>query len=179
MAAAVAWATVSSPLGDLGCAVTAAGVVALDLPGEDAPATRRRLLRAFDGDVAEDEAAVAPLAAELQAYFAGRLEAFATPVDWTLSTGFDRDVLQALAAVPYGVTISYGELAARVGDRGAARAVGRSLATNPVPIVVPCHRVIGADRSLTGFGGGVARIEQKASLLAVEGAILSLAPNTL
>ncbi len=103
---------------------------------------------------------------QLTAYFAGTV----TDFDLRLAprgTPFQLRVWQALRAIPYGETISYGELARRVGRPEAARAVGAANGANPLPIVVPCHRVIGANGKLTGFGGG---LETKAALLALEGA---------
>ncbi|HEV7518615.1 MAG TPA: MGMT family protein, partial [Thermoanaerobaculia bacterium] len=81
-----------------------------------------------------------------------------------------RRVWEELSRIPYGVTISYAELAARIGRPGASRAVGRANGTNPIPLVIPCHRVIGADGSLTGYGGGM---PLKRALLALEGALLA------
>lgn len=103
---------------------------------------------------------------QLTAYFAGELRAF----DLTLmpeGTPFQLSVWQALTSIPYGETISYGELALRLGRPSASRAVGAANGANPIPIIVPCHRVIGANGSLTGFGGG---IETKRHLLALEAA---------
>jgi methylated-DNA-[protein]-cysteine S-methyltransferase len=103
-------------------------------------------------------------AAQLDAYFAGELTAFDLPL--TLNgTGFQRTVWGALRDIPYGKTISYGELARRIGQPSASRAVGLANGRNPVSIVVPCHRVIGADGSLTGYGGGM---ERKRFLLGLE-----------
>jgi len=111
-----------------------------------------------------DDVALAPARAQLTQYFAGER------ADFELSllpegTPFQRKVWNALCEIPYGETISYGELARRIGQPSAARAVGLANGSNPLPIVVPCHRVIGADGSLTGFGGG---IERKRWLLAHE-----------
>lgn len=91
---------------------------------------------------------------QLQEYFAGRREHFTLPLH-PLGTPFQLEVWRELAKIPYGVTISYGELARRIGKPSAMRAVGAANGRNPIPIVVPCHRVIGADGSLTGFGGGL------------------------
>jgi len=167
-------ARIVTPLGDVTAVATDAGVVRVTLPGEDA----RDALRDVDvacGGVREDPDALAPLVDELRAYFAGRLETFATPVDWRLADPAAVPVLEELRAVPYGTTVSYGELAQRAGMPGAARVVGRLLSLNPVPIVVPCHRVIGADRRLTGFAGSRHAVRQKAQLLALEGATLPVA----
>ena len=103
-------------------------------------------------------------ASQLKAYFAGQLTAFDLPL-LLQGTGFQRAVWAALRQIPYGRTISYGELATRIGQPSASRAVGLANGRNPVSIVVPCHRVIGADGSLTGYGGG---IDRKRFLLAME-----------
>lgn len=103
-----------------------------------------------------DDAAFAATRAQLVQYFAGERSAFELPL-MAQGTGFQRKVWHALCEIPYGTTISYGELARRIGQPSAARAVGLANGSNPLPIVVPCHRVIGADGSLTGFGGGIAR----------------------
>ena len=102
--------------------------------------------------------------AQLDAYFSGELRRFDLPLA-PEGTAFQREVWSALTAIPYGETVSYGELARRLGRPAATRAVGAANGRNPIPIVIPCHRVIGADGSLTGFGGGLA-IKRK--LLALE-----------
>jgi methylated-DNA-[protein]-cysteine S-methyltransferase len=109
--------------------------------------------------------------AQLEEYFAGRRTAFDVPLDLAGSP-FQRRVWDALQDIPYGETVSYGELARRVGVPSAARAVGVANRENPVAVIVPCHRVIGADGSLTGFGGG---LERKRLLLELEAGVLSLA----
>jgi methylated-DNA-[protein]-cysteine S-methyltransferase len=106
-------------------------------------------------DWRRDCAALADARAQLDAYFAGELREFDLPLA-AQGSEFDRRVWDALRRVDYGTTMSYGELARRVGDPLAARAVGAANGRNPLPIVVPCHRVIGANGSLTGFGGGLA-----------------------
>jgi len=117
-----------------------------------------RLLRAHYGDHALEEAAApASLTRALDAYFAGDIDALAHVPTATAGTPFQREVWKALRAIPAGTTISYGQLAARLGRKGASRAVGAANGANPIPIVVPCHRVIGADGSLTGFGSGLPR----------------------
>ncbi|HEY1015557.1 MAG TPA: methylated-DNA--[protein]-cysteine S-methyltransferase [Herpetosiphonaceae bacterium] len=140
------------------------------------------LTQIFFSPVAEGEPLPAPLAApeqplrwddargeraaaELAEYFAGRRREFGVPLAWH-GTPFQRTVWAELRKIPWGVTISYGELAQRIGSPQAARAVGRANATNPIPIIVPCHRVVGADGTLTGFAGGLAVKER---LLRLEG----------
>ncbi|HUT44300.1 MAG TPA: methylated-DNA--[protein]-cysteine S-methyltransferase, partial [Desulfobacterales bacterium] len=92
---------------------------------------------------------------QLEAYFAGKLKAFSLDICLNV-TPFQKKVLTALRQVPYGETISYGELAKNIGNSKASRAVGQANARNPIPIVIPCHRVIGCSGKLTGFGGGIA-----------------------
>lgn len=121
--------------------------------------------------IERDEAALAPFVAQLQAYFAGELTDFELPIELH-GTEFQRRVWASLREIPYGQTISYGELARWVGKPKASRAVGLANGRNPIAIVVPCHRVIGADGSLTGYGGG---LERKVWLLEHEG---SWAPGT-
>lgn len=107
------------------------------------------------------------VAAQLDAYFHGDLEVF--DITFHLAgTDFQKSVWQALTQIPFGQTISYGELARRVGNPKASRAVGMANNANPIPIIIPCHRVIGANRSLTGFGGG---LETKEFLLKHEGVL--------
>lgn len=109
--------------------------------------------------------------AELTAYLRGELREFKTPIEWDILKPFQRAVLEQVAAVPYGKTASYGSIAERIGRPGAVRAVGRANATNPVPILIPCHRILGADGKLHGYGarGG---LETKAWLLRLEGSWL-------
>lgn len=102
--------------------------------------------------------------AELDAWFAGTLKAFSVPVNLS-GTAFQKDVWNAIAKIPYGERRTYGEIARRIDKPNAARAVGGACNRNPVPIIIPCHRVIGANGSLTGFGGG---LEIKKELLALE-----------
>ncbi|HUZ55390.1 MAG TPA: methylated-DNA--[protein]-cysteine S-methyltransferase [Streptosporangiaceae bacterium] len=112
----------------------------------------------------EADPVLAAAAGQLRAYFSGELTSFDLPL--TLEgTGFQRTVWEGLQAIPYGETISYGELARRIGQPSASRAVGLANGRNPVAIVIPCHRVIGADGSLTGYGGGM---DRKRFLLGLE-----------
>src|ERR1700761_3555690 len=119
----------------------------------------------------EDDAVLSAAASQLGAYFAGELTSFELPLSMT-GTGFQRTVWAALCDIPYGETISYGELARRIGNPKASRAVGAANGSNPIPIVVPCHRVIGSNGTLTGFGGG---LKTKEILLGIENKQLALA----
>ncbi|HSH43691.1 MAG TPA: methylated-DNA--[protein]-cysteine S-methyltransferase, partial [Arenicellales bacterium] len=116
------------------------------------PAGRRA--RQPDRDWRRDDRAFTEASAQLRAYFAGSLTRFDLPLRFA-GTDFQNKVWSALRDIPFGETVSYGELARRIGRPGASRAVGAANGANPLPIVVPCHRVVGADGSLTGFGGGV------------------------
>jgi O-6-methylguanine DNA methyltransferase len=117
----------------------------------------RRLLRLHYGDVTlQDGDAPEPITAALTAYFAGDLIALNDIPTATGGTDFQRDVWKGLRTIPAGETLSYGQLAARIGRAGASRAVGAANGANPIAIVVPCHRVIGAAGALTGYAGGLA-----------------------
>lgn len=118
--------------------------------------TQARTGTPFAGEIAD----------ELEAYFSGSLRVFSTPVDLGGISDFTRKVLQATATIPYGQTVSYGEIARRIGMPGATQAVGNALGANPVPIVIPCHRVIRSDGSLGWFTGGA---HIKRALLRLEG----------
>ena len=120
----------------------------------------------------KDTASLTETIRQLQAYFAGELETFNLPLA-TEGTPFQMEVWQALRDIPYGHTISYGELARRIGNPKASRAVGLANGSNPIPIVIPCHRVIGSNGKLTGYGGG---LPIKEKLLALERHQLRLLP---
>ncbi len=124
-------------------------------------------------ELVEDAPPLGEARRQLEAYFAGELHEFDLPLAPS-GTGFQLRVWEELRAIPYGETISYGELARRMGDPGLARAVGLANGRNPLPVIVPCHRVIGADGSLTGFGGG---LDRKRKLLELEAGLVSLPLN--
>lgn len=121
-------------------------------------------------DWTENAASFGEMIRQLRAYFGGKLKEFDVPLV-LLGTDFQVRVWQALRSIPYGETISYLELAKRIGNAKAVRAVGLANGANPIPIIVPCHRVIGSNGNLTGFGGG---LENKAKLLALESKQLGL-----
>ncbi len=160
---------VDSPIGPLALACDGAGVVRGVSFGDGLIKAMRREYPA--ATLSEGEAPSA-VARELAAYFDGDREAL-NRAPWSLdgaaSDGFQPRVWKALAEVPAGVTISYGEMARRAGEPGAAQAAGVALNRNPIPLILACHRVVGADGSLTGFGGG---LERKGWLLRHEGALL-------
>jgi methylated-DNA-[protein]-cysteine S-methyltransferase len=164
----VAVTTTPSPLGDLLIAVTPRGLVRLAYPGEGHDAVLRELARQVSPRVLESSAATDEVRRELDEYFEGRRHAFDLPIDLALSRGFARRTLRATARIPFGSLVSYAELARRVGSPRAARAVGNALGSNPIPIVVPCHRVVRTGGSLGGYTGG---IERKVTLLRIEDAL--------
>ncbi|MBO0715005.1 MAG: methylated-DNA--[protein]-cysteine S-methyltransferase [Acidimicrobiales bacterium] len=110
-------------------------------------------------------ASLDPAARELEQYFTGRRRRFDVPIDWRLSRGFRRTVLDHLLEIDYGATASYASIAAAAGSPRAVRAVGTACATNPLPLVVPCHRVVRSDGTLGGYGGG---LDVKRALLDLE-----------
>ena len=118
---------------------------------------------------APDAPALAEAIRQVNAYFGGTRRDFDLPLDWSLVSGFNRQVLRELrAGVAFGSVVGYGELARRVGQPGAAQAVGTAMGSNPLPVVVPCHRVVESDGGIGGFGGG---LETKRRLLALEGVL--------
>ena len=143
------YAIVGSPLGDIIISGNAGTVTGLEFADSS---KANRLEAEFD----RDDEAFREAAAQLQAYFAGELTRFDVRLE-TGGTPFQRRVWQALVGIPYGATTTYGKLAAELGDPRAVRAVGLANGRNPISIIVPCHRVIGADGSLTGYGGGLPR----------------------
>jgi methylated-DNA-[protein]-cysteine S-methyltransferase len=158
-----------TPIGVLTITVTDAGVRTVVFPAERDDATIPDGSTATAGATAPGAAGDGhPLAEavvrQLAEYFDGERQDFDVPLD-PVGTEFQLAAWRALCTIPYGETVSYGEQAARLGDPRKARAVGAANGRNPIPIIVPCHRVVGADGSLTGFGGG---IETKAWLLAHE-----------
>ncbi|MGW3136116.1 methylated-DNA--[protein]-cysteine S-methyltransferase [Streptomyces sp. NPDC001139] len=169
----VVWAVVGTGIGPLLLAATREGLVNVVFHATDAVRDKAvERLRSRLG-VEPVEAPDSPLLAEairqVQAYFAGERQDFDLPLDWSLISGFNRQVLRELASgVPYGAVVGYGDLAGRVGQPGAAQAVGVAMGSNPLPVVVPCHRVVESDGGIGGFGGG---LETKRKLLALEGVL--------
>jgi methylated-DNA-[protein]-cysteine S-methyltransferase len=146
-----------------GLLVSQAGVKRLVLPLPSPEAVRRQL--GWREDLPADRTAI-DLVSRLTAYFQGVKVNFPDDLDWSGATGFQRTVWAAARHVRYGETVSYGRLAADIGHPGAARAVGQALARNPVPVMVPCHRIIGRQGRIGGFSGGV---PLKRRLLELEG----------
>ncbi|MFI1399790.1 methylated-DNA--[protein]-cysteine S-methyltransferase [Streptomyces sp. NPDC020681] len=166
------WTVVGTDIGPLLLAATEQGLVCVVFHAH--AGVRDKALEQLAGRLGAEpvEDATGLLAEpirQLEAYFAGKLREFELPLDWSLSAGFNREVLRELAAgVPYGTVVGYGDLAARVGQPGAAQAVGAAMGSNPLPVVVACHRVVESDGGLGGFGGG---LETKRKLLALEGVL--------
>ncbi|MEV8564131.1 methylated-DNA--[protein]-cysteine S-methyltransferase [Streptomyces sp. NPDC051322] len=169
----IEWAAVGSDIGPLLLAATGKGLVRVvfHADAEVREKALRQLAARFGAPPVEapESTRLAEPISRLAAYFAGELHEFALPLDWALTSGFNRQVLRELATgVPYGSVVGYGDLASRVRQPGAAQAVGAAMGANPLPIVVPCHRVVESDGGLGGFGGG---LETKRRLLALEGVL--------
>jgi methylated-DNA-[protein]-cysteine S-methyltransferase len=161
----VAYRTVDSPLGALLLAATELGLVRIAFATDDHDAVLRTLANRISPRILRDPSRLDPVARELDEYFAGRRRQFDLTIDWRLTAGFRSSVLHRLPDIAYGRTASYRAVAELVGNPKAARAVGTACATNPIPLVVPCHRVVRSDGSLGGYGGG---LEAKTRLLALE-----------
>jgi methylated-DNA-[protein]-cysteine S-methyltransferase len=164
----VAYAVVDSPIGALVAAATPHGLVRLayeDFNG-GLDAVLDNLAGRLSPRILENPARLDAVRRELDEYFAGQRETFDVPIDWALYSDFGRRVLQATATIPFGRTASYGDVARRAGNAKASRAAGRALGANAIPIIVPCHRVIGTNGKLTGYTGGIHR---KEALLRLEG----------
>jgi methylated-DNA-[protein]-cysteine S-methyltransferase len=167
--AEVFYAALATPIGEMHIASTGAGICKVALPSENATEFMAWLERALPGaTLIESAEANAAAIDELQAYLRGRLTEFRAPLDMR-GTDFQRLVWRAVAAIPYGQTCSYGEIARNVGRPLACRAVGAANGANPLPPFVPCHRVIGGNGTLTGYGGG---LPLKARLLDMERTVI-------
>ena len=164
----VAYATVDSPLGPLLAAATDRGLVQLSYPRQDRDAMLERLASRISPRVFEAPARFDPLRRELDEYFEGRRREFEVPLDWQLTRGFVCTVLKRTHQIPYGETRSYAEVATLAGSPRAFRAAGSALGANPIPIVVPCHRVLRSGGGLGGYGGG---LDVKRTLLRLEGVL--------
>lgn len=164
----VAYTTTDSPVGKLLLAATRRGLVRVGLPGQDSDQLLEELAFRVSPRVLEAPAQLDEARRELERYFQGKLKDFDLPLDWQLTAGFRRRVLRATAKVPYGRTATYAEMATKAGSRRASRAAGSALGSNPLPIVVPCHRILRTGGNLGGYGGG---LEMKERLLKLEGAL--------
>ena len=156
----VAYATADSPFGTLLLAKTPQGLVRIGLPNEDLDGLLADLAGRISPRVLEAPAGLDEERRELDDYFAGRRHAFELPIDWQLSHGFLLRARQGIAAIPYGETRTYTDLARGAGNERAVRAAGSACSRNPIPLVVPCHRVLRSDGSLGGYAGGLAMKEE-------------------
>ena len=148
----------STPLGTLTLEATDRGLSSVRFPNRAEP---------FSGK-SPDNPAISQAKRELTDYFAGELKQFSVPLDWQ-GTAFQQSVWEALTHIPYGETVSYADIARAIGRPKSARPTGGAVGANPLPIIVPCHRVIGSDQSLTGFTGG---LSIKVALLELEGRLI-------
>jgi len=143
----------ASPLGSLWAAVSEHGLVAFDFQ-----VSREEFIRQIERlgfkNISEDQAQVADVLRQVSEYLAGERRSFDLPIDWSILTPFQEQALKATFAIPYGQTSTYADIARQLGKPGAARAVGRAEATNPMPLIIPCHRVVGSDGGLHGYGAG-------------------------
>jgi methylated-DNA-[protein]-cysteine S-methyltransferase len=164
----VAWGTYESPLGPLTLMVTPRGLVRLSYPGEGTEGQLAELAERVSPRILEAPERTDAVRRQLDDYFEGRRHRFEVPIDWRLVHGFAGRVLRATARIPFGSVSSYREIAAEAGSPNAYRAAGNALGSNPVPIVVPCHRVLHAGGGLGGYTGGV---DRKRFLLQLEGVL--------
>ncbi|MFJ9149081.1 methylated-DNA--[protein]-cysteine S-methyltransferase [Streptomyces sp. NPDC102270] len=169
----IVWTVVGTDIGPLLLAATDEGLVNVVFHATDAVRTKALERLASRLGTEPVEAPGSPLLAEairqVEAYFAGERHDFELPLDWSLISGFNRQVLRELASgVRFGQVVGYGDLAGRVGQPGGAQAVGVAMGSNPLPVVVPCHRVVESHGGIGGFGGG---LETKRKLLALEGVL--------
>jgi methylated-DNA-[protein]-cysteine S-methyltransferase len=164
----VAYGQLDSPLGELTVFVTPRGLLRLSYPGEGLEAQLQEVADRVSPRILAAPERTDGVRRELDAYFGGRLRRFSVPVDWRLVRGFASGVLRATAQVPFGGLSTYREVAEAAGSPRAYRAAGNALGSNPIPIVVPCHRVLHADGGLGGYSGG---LQRKRYLLELEGSL--------
>lgn len=162
----VAYAEIDSPIGTLIAASTEVGLVQIGWQSSDHEAILERLAAAVGPRILRSPRRLDPVRRELEEYFEGRRRQFDLPLDWRLTGGFVRRVLTETDRIPFGETRTYAELATAAGSPRAFRAAGSALGANPIPIVVPCHRVLRTGGALGGYGGG---LEVKRKLLELEG----------
>lgn len=165
----VAVATMDSPVGELFVAVTPTGLVSVAFEDEPRDEVLERIVRQISPRVLEAAAPTDEARRELEQYFHSQRRSFDLSIDRRLIGDFAWSVLRATSRVGFGELATYGQIAARIHRPTAARAVGRALGSNPIPIVIPCHRIVGAGGSLTGYAGGLPR---KQTLLRLEGSLL-------
>ena len=170
----VAYTTTDSPFGPLLLAKTPRGLVRIGLPDQDREGLLVDLTARVSPRVLEAPSQLDEVRRELDLYFEGKLTDFDLPLDWRLSKDFRRKALRAIARIPYGQTRSYMEIATSAGNQRAVRAAGTACGSNPIPIVVPCHRVLRTGGGLGGYGGG---LPMKRALLRLEGALGEAPPS--
>jgi methylated-DNA-[protein]-cysteine S-methyltransferase len=166
----VHYCSLRSPIGRVLVAASAAGLVRVSFRQSEA-AFVADLRERLGAEPVRSPARTAEIVHQLRAYFAGKRRAFDVRLDLGHVTPFQRRVLLAAAGVPAGQVVSYGEIARRIGQPGGSRAVGQALGHNPIPIVIPCHRVIAAGGRIGGYGGG---LRMKKKLLRLEGALAAV-----
>ena len=159
-----------TPLGDLRLAASDLGLVAVEWA--DSQTNFDSYLERLHRPIQPHPKKLAPYARELGEYLHGKRNTFTIPIDWSLFRPFQREALQVVFRIPYGETCTYHDIALEIGRPLASRAVGRANATNPMPLVIPCHRVIGRDGKLHGYGGGEG-LKTKEWLLKLEGAVIA------
>ncbi len=162
----VAYSFVGSPFGDLLVAVTKQGLIRIDYPNHDFDQSLEELAAKVSPRVLESARSTERVRRELEEYFERKRRSFTVDVDLSLVHGFTRKVLEQAARIPFGAVSTYREMATRAGSPRAVRAAGNALGSNPIPIVVPCHRVVRTGGGLGGYTGG---IDRKVTLLRLEG----------
>ena len=164
----VALTWMDSPIGLLLLVATPRGLLRVVFPNEDHDAVLAKVAARVSPRIVEHPARLDAIRGELEEYFTGDRRTFEVDLDWTLVGEFGRRVLGACAAVPYGTVTTYAQLANEIGSPRAARATGTALGSNPIPIVVPCHRVLRTGGGLGGYAGG---LDVKEQLLRLEGVL--------
>src|ERR1700677_4486851 len=153
----VTYTPVDSPFGPLLAAATRRGLVRLAFPEEPVDSVLDRLASSISPRIVESSAPLESVRRELEEYFSGARRGFGLALDWSLIGPFGRRVLRATAEIPYGGVLSYGEVAADAGSPRGSRAAGNALGSNPIPIVIPCHRVVRTGGAIGGYGGRTER----------------------
>jgi methylated-DNA-[protein]-cysteine S-methyltransferase len=164
----VAYAEIDSPIGELMVFVTPRGLLRIKYADEPMEGVLADVASRVSPRILRAPARTDEARRELEAYFGLRRRTFNLPIDWSLVRGFTASVLRQTARIPFGDVLTYGQVAAQAGSPRAARAAGNALGSNPIPIVVPCHRVLHADGGLGGYSGG---LDRKRYLLALEGSL--------
>jgi methylated-DNA-[protein]-cysteine S-methyltransferase len=158
-----------TPIGDIWIACSERGLVAVDW-GKSEAAFLKNISRRIKTPLENNPRRLTHTENQLREYLDSKRKRFTIAIDWSMMRSFQREALLATFAIPYGQTSTYGEIAMQIGRPSSARAVGRAEATNPMPLVIPCHRVLGSDGKLRGYGGG---LDVKKWLLRLEGAVLA------